>query len=656
MNDNKKTKSQLLEELASLRQRLATLEAAEQSRHESEERYRLLTESTTDMIYILNQSGDVLYANCSAAAGICHPAGKLVGKRQEELFSPERVRQHVKSVASVFQTGEVHDSDGIYHFGSEEIWLNTRLMPLRDECGKVTAIMGVSRNITARKRAEAALKQAHEELETRVEERTAELAEANKNLRLSEEKYRGFVDICPDAILVSDLTGKTQFVSKQTWKLLELPEQDDLVGKSTFDYLIEADRPRLAANLADLLSVGERPGCTEYTVLRPDGTTVPIELSSAVIRDAQGRLTATMAIIRNISERKQSEESLRQSEEKYRELVEICPDAIVVTDLAGKVMFVSKQAWKMLNASEEEALDGRSVFDFLVESERPRMEEGIFELLSTGKHKHSEYSGLSPDGTTIPTEISTTVIRNAQGQPTGMMAIIRDISDRKQAEETLRKEHRTLKHLLQSSDHERQLIAYEIHDGLAQQLAGAIMQLETYSYQKTNKPKEARKAFEAATTMLRQAHFEARRLISGVRPPILDESGIVAAVAHLVNEHRLQNGPKIEFRGDVSFSRLATIMENAIYRIVQEALANACQHSKSPKVRVELAQRDDVLQVKVTDWGIGFDPNHVKDDRFGLEGIRERARLLGGIAKLDSTPGQGTCITVELPLALEENE
>ena len=86
--------------------------------------------------------------------------------------------------------------------------------------------------------------------------------------------------------------------------------------------------------------------------------------------------------------------------------------------------------------------------------------------------------------------------------------------------------------------------------------------------------------------MLQQGHFEARRLIAGVRPPILDESGVVEAIAHLVHEQSRLKGPKIEYRSRVDFDRLAPTLENAIYRIAQEALTNACQHSKSEKVRV----------------------------------------------------------------------
>ena len=161
------------------------------------------------------------------------------------------------------------------------------------------------------------------------------------------------------------------------------------------------------------------------------------------------------------------------------------------------------------------------------------------------------------------------------------MVLIEDITERKRAEEALTKEHRNLKHLLQASDHERQLIAYEIHDGLAQQLAGAIMQFQAFDHLKEKNPKEAANAYHAGLTMLQQGHFEARRLIAGVRPPILDEAGVVEAIAHLVHERGRDKGPKIDFRSRVDFDRLDPTLENAIYRIAQEGLTNACKHSKS---------------------------------------------------------------------------
>jgi PAS domain S-box-containing protein len=230
----------------------------------------------------------------------------------------------------------------------------------------------------------------------------------------------------------------------------------------------------------------------------------------------------------------------------------------------------------------------------------------------------------------------------------------KEVQERARAEKALQQERRTLEHLLRSSDHERQVIAYEIHDGLAQHLAGAIMQFQAYPHLKDRKPAQAGKAYDAGMTMLQQGHFEARRLISGVRPPILDELGVATAIAHLVQEQQLQEGPKIELLSSVEFDRLDSILENAIYRIVQEGLANACWHSRSEKVRVEMVQSGDHLRIMIQDWGIGFAPDVAREGCFGLEGIRQRARLLGGTVVADSAPGKGTRIVVELPLIPKE--
>ena len=156
----------------------------------------------------------------------------------------------------------------------------------------------------------------------------------------------------------------------------------------------------------------------------------------------------------------------------------------------------------------------------------------------------------------------------------------------------VRREQATLQHLLRSSDHERQLIAYEIHDGLAQQLAGAVMYLEAHDHQAKENPAEAAKAYATGLTLVCEAHAEARRLIGGVRPPILDEEGVVAAIEHLMNDGRgAAAGMEIEFHQDVNFDRLAPVLENAIYRIVQEGLTNALKYSQSKKCELRWSRR-----------------------------------------------------------------
>jgi len=130
----------------------------------------------------------------------------------------------------------------------------------------------------------------------------------------------------------------------------------------------------------------------------------------------------------------------------------------------------------------------------------------------------------------------------------------------------------------------------------------------------------------------------------------------VTAIAHLVHEKTITGGPKIAFHSKVNFNRLSPVLENAIYRIVQEALTNACQHSKSEEIRIRLVQKSNRLRMEVKDWGVGFNPKVVQENRFGLPGIRERARVLGGKCQITSKHGEGTTVVVQLPVVAKDEE
>ena len=511
MRDDEKTTEQLIS-------------GVEEALRESERRYHTLAESTRDVIFIVDRQGTLLYANQAASQCIGIRADEIVGKQQVDLFPPEMARSQIEKIGRVFACGEVIEYDDLFHFGPAEVWLRIHLVPLRDEAGQITSVMGVCHNITGRKRAEEALQKAHDDMERRVEERTAELAEANENLEI----FRKFAEASGEGFGMSGFDGRIAYANPTLCRLYGEERPEDVVGQTTTRYYAE-----------------------EYAERRK------LEMIPALLQDGY---------------------------------------------------------W------------------------------------------HGELTALPRHGKPFPTLQSEFLIRDENGSPFRIAVIISDITERKGAEEALQREYRTLKHLLHSSDHERQLIAYEIHDGLAQQLAGALMQFQAFQHLKDRNPKEAAKAYEAGVTMLQQGHFEARRLIAGVRPPILDESGIVEAVAHLVHEEGREQGPKIDLHSRVDFDRLAPTLENSVYRIVQESLANACRHSKSERVRVSLLQRGERIRIEIRDWGAGFNPQAVQANRFGLEGIRQRARLLGGKCSIRSRPGKGTRITVELPVVQREPE
>lgn len=496
---------------------------------------------------------------------------------------------------------------------------------------------------------EEALKKAHDELERRVRERTAELLKANEELAI----FHQFAEASGQGFSMADLDGHLLYLNPALCHMLGEERPEERIGQHlSICYSEESNRQGKREVEPALWEHGHWEG--ELSLLRRDGKSVPTWQSSFLIRDERGNPFRMAVVITDITEHKRAAEALRQSEEKYRGLLEACPDAVVMADPIGKILFASRQSWELVGLPEEEELVGQSVFDYVIEDDRHRLADNFLRLVETGIRRQTEYTVLRPDGTPVPVEISSAVSRNTKGEPISVMAVIRDITERKRAEKRLQQEHRTLKHLLQASDHERQIIAYEIHDGLAQQLTAAIMQFQTFQHLKDKKPRSAARAYDAGMTMLQQGHFEARRLIAGVRPPILDELGVGMAVSHLANEQNNLQGPKVEYRSEVSFGRLVPILENAIYRIAQEGLANACQHSKSEKVRVSLVQQGDRVRIEICDWGTGFDPKAVRGDHFGLEGIRQRARLLGGKCSIRSTAGNGTRIAVDLPVVLRD--
>jgi signal transduction histidine kinase len=225
----------------------------------------------------------------------------------------------------------------------------------------------------------------------------------------------------------------------------------------------------------------------------------------------------------------------------------------------------------------------------------------------------------------------------------------RNTEDQRRADQR-RTDRRLNEQLFRSRERDRRLVAYEIHDGLVQHATGAQLHLERLLASESLLTGRARDGVELALRLIRKSVDEARQLISGLRPPLLDEQGVLAAVRYMIDDQPAE-GPSIRLDARVRFERLEPLLEAAIFRIVQEAITNATRHGKSDRIEVRLTQVDDRLQVEIVDWGVGFDPGSVGGDRMGLQGIRERARLLGGRAEIESAPGKGARVFVELPIA-----
>jgi PAS domain S-box-containing protein len=332
--------------------------------------------------------------------------------------------------------------------------------------------------------------------------------------------------------------------------------------------------------------------------------------------------------------------TLPANEELLHTIIANVPIVVFAVDCRGIVTFSEGQGLERLGKKPGE-LVGRAVLGEFGES--PEIRQRLSQALAGQSGSvHVKIRGLILEAWCIP-------LRNSQGEVVGAAGMALDVTQREEAEERLRAERRLMEQMLHAHERDRRLLAYEIHDGLVQDATAAQMQLETV-LQSDRLPGSLRDQVQLAADLVRRSVSQARELISGLRPPILDELGVIPAIEYLV-ESRQAEGPSVTFTAQVWFERLEPLLEATVYRIVQEAVTNVKRHSQSDRSEIRLTQVGDRLHIEVEDWGIGFDPATVPKDRFGLQGIRERARLLRGRAMIRSAPGKGTRIFVDLPVA-----
>jgi signal transduction histidine kinase len=208
--------------------------------------------------------------------------------------------------------------------------------------------------------------------------------------------------------------------------------------------------------------------------------------------------------------------------------------------------------------------------------------------------------------------------------------------------------------LFQAQDDERRRMAYDIHDGLAQLIVSADLHLSNFAALRRLDPAVDDPDFSKGLMRLKSALSEVRRVVSELRPSTLDDFGLVNALRRHLEELSAEQHWEFSFQENLGDMRLDPTLETAAFRIVQESLNNARKHSQARRVEVELKHEDGHLLIRVEDWGTGFDigTGRQLEGHFGLSGMEERARLLGGSMRIESVPGKGTQVRVDMPCYL----
>jgi PAS domain S-box-containing protein len=498
----------------------------------------------------------------------------------------------------------------------KKLWCEVTTKFLRDKELRVQGVVGISRSIQDRKKAE-------------------------DTLQSSEARLRQLLENMPDLVIMTDTKGSIQYINRAHVD----KSAKDLVGTDC----LQCIRPDFHAQCRQLFERAvETQRAQSHEVVDVCGKIWSCRVTPIVARDS---VCSLMIISTDITERKYTEEKLRDSEERFQNLAQAVDDVVWTMSLDGsQMLYINPAAERVYGRPCKEFYDNpRLWIEVVLPEDREQAAVGAKELKERG-WKQGEYRIVRPDGEVRWLYDRARVICNRDGKPTHIGGLASDITERKVAERALLKEHGRLRRLLDMHERDRQLVAFEIHDGLAQPITAALMQLEASLRDLGEEyPQTALQRCEDGLALLRASMHEARRLMGGLRPSVLDEFGVVSAINNLIADSCSDDGPEIEYEHKVEFDRLAVPLETAVFRIAQEGLANALEHSQSDRIRVRLVQKGRQLRIEVRDWGVGFDPKAVEPNRFGLEGIRERARLFGGEATIDTFLGRGTSVTVDLP-------
>jgi PAS domain S-box-containing protein len=371
-----------------------------------------------------------------------------------------------------------------------------------------------------------------------------------------------------------------------------------------------------------------------------------IEFFTSERREPDRELLETMASlgsqIGQLLERRRAEALAQTAADNQRATVEAALDCIVTIDERGRVLEFNPAAEKTFGYRADEVI-GREMAELIVPPAlRERHREGFARCIETGNGKllgtRVEITGMRADGHEFPVEL--TITRMGTPGPPRFTGFVRDITDRRRAEDELRASRRRI---VEAGDAARRRIERDLHDGAQQWLVNLGLALRMALAKFDENPQEARELLDEAMEDLEHATTELRELARGIHPAVLSDGGLGPALGGLIRSSKLP----VELAG-VPEERFPPRVEIAAYFVVAEALTNVARYSGASHASVTLSREGGSLVVEVRDDGRGgADP----EQGSGLRGLADRVSALDGTLELESPPGEGTVVRASFPCA-----
>ena len=424
------------------------------------------------------------------------------------------------------------------------------------------------------------------------------------------------------------------------------------------DVIHPADQSRYEGRLHDVVAGRADDTSIDLRMRARDGSWRWVRWTARVVqRDAGGRATRVIGSVADIHELHESAERAQESQLRLQGIVDSAMDAIISIDEAQKITLFNRAAERIFGYDAREVL-GQPLTMLMpdrFQTRHPTHVEGFGHTGISSRPMMSQriVSAMRKGGEEFP--IDASISQSSLGHGRIFTVILRDVSIRERTQRELAQAREDLRELSVASrtarEQENSRISRELHDELGQNLTSLKMDL---AWLEANTPAEddrVRKTLTAMRSVLDSTVAATRRISADLRPLMLDDLGLAAALEWLAEETSRRHGFEVSLEVDDLSANIAEPLASQIYRIVQESLTNAGRHAAARNVRVHLRAIGPEIHLDVQDDGRGISPDDLrKKGSFGLVGVRERVYILAGAVEMRGDPGRGTAIHVRLPI------